>query len=124
MVLVSKSLRCARLCALDPPCECPRVRVVSSGYRVIDTPFLDNMTAASQLQELLAYIRKQADQAAQLEAAALSNCEWHLMSWSKPSADLQVALSVLATAANSISACSTRLTLLFKTSPSARDGAS
>ncbi|KAG5189521.1 Grap2 and cyclin-D-interacting-domain-containing protein [Tribonema minus] len=75
--------------------------------------------AEGSTQQQLQWLAAKADAQLQATAAIKPHVppQWQLMSWATPSDSLKVALSVMLTAANSISGSSTRFTLLFKTAP-------
>jgi Grap2 and cyclin-D-interacting len=81
---------------------------------------LKALSTTQQLQKLVQALDAQIVVCNELRAQSSAAPEWSRMSWSTPVESFNVALTVMKTAANSISTCSTRFTLLYKTRPQAR----
>eukprot|EP00953_Heterococcus_sp_UTEX-ZZ885_P013855 7905-Heterococcus_DN1.PRE.1 len=80
---------------------------------------LKALSTTQQLQKLVQALDAQIVVCNELRAQSSAAPEWSRMSWSTPVESFNVALTVMKTAANSISTCSTRFTLLYKTRPQA-----
>jgi Grap2 and cyclin-D-interacting len=80
---------------------------------------LKALNTTQQLQRLIQALDAQIVVCNELRTESTAAPEWSRMSWSTPVESFNVALTVMKTAANSISTCSTRFTLLYKTRPEA-----